>query len=126
MLRANVARLMPNAFRPCVGHLSRGERGQKAMKRLRHSRIASWLIIFSMILSLSTGIMVGGRASAHTNDGQPAPHDSTHPTAAYPALARYAIDLTSEAEAGRLEQFVGRDTEIKRGIELLAQQAGKT
>src|SRR5262249_20574065 len=95
------------------------------MKKLRHSRIASWLIIFSMILSLSTGILVGGRASAHTYEGQPALPDSTQPTTAYPALSRYATDLTSEAEAGRLEKVVGRDAEINRAVEILGQQTGK-
>src|SRR5262252_2479371 len=112
-------------FARAWGIWSRGKKGQKKMKTLRHSRIASWLIIFSMILSVSTGILVGGKASAHTFEGQPALPDSTNPPTAYPALARYALDLTSEAEAGRLEPVAGRDVEIKRAIELLAQQAGK-
>src|SRR5437773_1880620 len=93
------------------------------MKRLRHSRIASWLTVFTLALSLSTGILVGGRASANTDKSRPAPDNSSQPTAdLYPALSRYATDLTSEAGTGGIKSVSGRDAEVRRAIEILARQ----
>src|SRR5207244_9747141 len=84
------------------------------------------LTIFSLTLSLSAGILVGGRASAHTDKNESKLANSTQPEAAvYPALSIYATDLTTEAEASRLQSARGRAAEIKRAIEILGQQDRK-
>lgn len=56
-------------------------------------------------------------------DSAAAPGDASGalpaPATARPALARYTIDLTAEARAGKLDPIVGRDTEIRQVIDIL-------
>jgi ATP-dependent Clp protease ATP-binding subunit ClpB len=47
---------------------------------------------------------------------------SAMPEVAYEALAKYGIDLVSEARAGRLDPVIGRDGEIRRVIQILSRK----
>ncbi|MCB9761310.1 MAG: type VI secretion system ATPase TssH [Alphaproteobacteria bacterium] len=49
---------------------------------------------------------------------QPAPH-APPPRPSREALARYTVDLTARARAGRLDPVIGRDEEIRRLIDIL-------
>ncbi len=40
----------------------------------------------------------------------------------YEALARYAIDLNAQAEAGKLDPVIGRDEEIRRVLQILSRR----
>mmetsp|Transcript_13610 Transcript_13610/g.34653 ORF Transcript_13610/g.34653 Transcript_13610/m.34653 type:complete len:884 (+) Transcript_13610:243-2894(+) len=48
--------------------------------------------------------------------------DSKSAESVYEALQRYAVDLTGEAEAGKLDPVIGRDDEIRRVIRVLARR----
>src|SRR6476620_5347904 len=47
---------------------------------------------------------------------------STTPESAYEALEKYGRDLVAEARAGRLDPVIGRDTEIRRTIQILSRK----
>ena len=45
-----------------------------------------------------------------------------NPEAKYQALERYAVDLTAEARAGKLDPVIGRDEEIRRVVQVLTRR----
>jgi ATP-dependent Clp protease ATP-binding subunit ClpB len=47
---------------------------------------------------------------------------SAMPEVAYEALAKYGTDLVAEATAGRLDPVIGRDSEIRRVIQILSRR----
>src|SRR5258705_5711974 len=47
---------------------------------------------------------------------------SASPEAAYEALEKYGRDLVEEARGGRLDPVIGRDTEIRRVIQILSRK----
>ncbi|MBL7501336.1 ATP-dependent chaperone ClpB [Frankia sp. CNm7] len=47
---------------------------------------------------------------------------SRDPEDSYQALEKYSIDLTEQARAGKLDPVVGRDTEIRRVIQVLSRR----
>nr|WP_308168656.1 ATP-dependent chaperone ClpB [Nonomuraea sp. NEAU-A123] len=47
---------------------------------------------------------------------------SAMPEVAYEALEKYGRDLVSEAQAGKLDPVIGRDTEIRRVIQILSRK----
>ncbi|MFT7679975.1 MAG: ATP-dependent Clp protease ATP-binding subunit ClpB [Planctomycetota bacterium] len=47
---------------------------------------------------------------------------SADPEATFEALSKYARDLTADAEAGKLDPVIGRDTEIRRTIQVLSRR----
>ncbi|MCU1457009.1 MAG: ATP-dependent chaperone ClpB [Actinomycetia bacterium] len=48
--------------------------------------------------------------------------NSATPEAAYEALDKYGRDLVAEARAGRLDPVIGRDSEIRRAIQILSRK----
>ncbi|RNL60448.1 ATP-dependent chaperone ClpB [Nocardioides marmoriginsengisoli] len=42
--------------------------------------------------------------------------------ASYEALEKYAVDLTAQAEAGKLDPVIGRDAEIRRVVQVLSRR----
>jgi type VI secretion system protein VasG len=56
-----------------------------------------------------SGLQAGGDAAA---DGTPASSGST-------ALARFSVDMTADAESGKMDRVVGRDDEIRQIIDIL-------
>ena len=48
---------------------------------------------------------------------------SATPESAYEALEKYGRDLVAEARAGRLDPVIGRDTEIRRTIQILSRKS---
>jgi ATP-dependent Clp protease ATP-binding subunit ClpB len=44
------------------------------------------------------------------------------PEATYQALAKYAVDLTERAREGKIDPVVGRDTEIRRVVQVLSRR----
>uniref|UniRef100_A0A0G4H5L3 Clp R domain-containing protein n=1 Tax=Chromera velia CCMP2878 TaxID=1169474 RepID=A0A0G4H5L3_9ALVE len=47
---------------------------------------------------------------------------SKNPEATYESLEKYSRDLTAEARAGRLDPVIGRDSEIRRTIQILSRR----
>ena len=48
---------------------------------------------------------------------------SASPESAYEALAKYGRDLVDEARSGRLDPVIGRDTEIRRVVQILSRKS---
>ncbi len=48
--------------------------------------------------------------------------DSEHPEATFQALEKYGTDLTAAARDGRLDPVIGRDTEIRRVVQVLSRR----
>ena len=48
--------------------------------------------------------------------------DSPNPEATFEALEKYSRDLTAEAEAGKLDPVIGRDSEIRRVTQVLSRR----
>jgi len=47
---------------------------------------------------------------------------SQNPEATFEALEKYAMDLTAQAEAGKLDPVIGRDEEIRRVVQVLSRR----
>jgi ATP-dependent Clp protease ATP-binding subunit ClpB len=47
---------------------------------------------------------------------------SQDPEATFQALAKYSVDLTDQAREGRLDPVIGRDTEIRRVVQVLSRR----
>jgi ATP-dependent Clp protease ATP-binding subunit ClpB len=47
---------------------------------------------------------------------------SQDPEGTYQALEKYSVDLTAAAEAGRLDPVIGRDSEIRRVVQVLSRR----
>ncbi|HEY3259350.1 MAG TPA: Clp protease N-terminal domain-containing protein, partial [Pseudonocardiaceae bacterium] len=47
---------------------------------------------------------------------------SPDPEGTYQALAKYGLDLTAQAREGKLDPVIGRDTEIRRVVQVLARR----
>ncbi|WP_449369308.1 ATP-dependent chaperone ClpB [Actinoplanes awajinensis] len=47
---------------------------------------------------------------------------STNPEVAYEALEKYGRDLVADARAGKLDPVIGRDTEIRRVVQILSRK----
>ena len=47
---------------------------------------------------------------------------SADPEGSYQALQKYAVDLTEKARSGKLDPVIGRDTEIRRVIQVLSRR----
>jgi ATP-dependent Clp protease ATP-binding subunit ClpB len=47
---------------------------------------------------------------------------SPDPEATYEALAKYSVDLTEAAEQGKLDPVIGRDSEIRRVVQVLSRR----
>src|SRR5690606_29070328 len=45
-----------------------------------------------------------------------------NPEAQYEALAKYGRDLTAEARRGKLDPVIGRDEQIRRGVQILSRR----
>lgn len=50
--------------------------------------------------------------------------DSRNAEAGFEALQKYAVDLTSLAEEGKIDPVIGRDNEIRRVIRILCRRCG--
>lgn len=48
--------------------------------------------------------------------------DSPEPESRYQALEKYSIDLTERASAGKIDPIIGRDTEIRRVMQVLSRR----
>ncbi|HEX8272508.1 MAG TPA: type VI secretion system ATPase TssH [Longimicrobiaceae bacterium] len=57
--------------------------------------------------------------SAPPSAAPPAPHDTPRAAPAGSALARYTVDLTAQARAGRIDPIRGRDGEIRQIVDIL-------
>ena len=44
------------------------------------------------------------------------------PEATYQALEKYAVDLTERARDGKIDPVIGRDTEIRRVVQVLSRR----
>src|SRR5262249_58880054 len=47
---------------------------------------------------------------------------SENPEASYDALTKYGVDLTAAAREGKLDPVIGRDSEIRRVIQVLSRR----
>src|SRR5699024_3984734 len=61
-----------------------------------------------------------GAQGAHV--GQPHEHISDQDSSEDSMLEQYGLDLTAEAQAGRLDPVIGREDEIEQTIEVLARR----
>src|SRR5712691_7541835 len=81
-------------------------------KRIRKMTGWRWLTALGMALSLVAGIIVSDNAKAQTI--------GTSTNSAPNMLARYARDLTRDAEQGRFNSLTDRSDEVSRAIQILS------
>ncbi len=114
-----LAKQAPTATLPRIS-----ARKVKRMTELKKSkpRVGALLISALLVFSLCTGMLAGGQA--HAQSGETRSRFSNQSAQAdresYPALSRYATDLTRQARAGRLEAATNRDAEINLAIQILS------
>ena len=97
------------------------------MKTKKHAPIVSWLTTTALLLSMCVGLTFSQRSSAQVyqayEDGTNAETSQTAPD--YPALAKYATDLTQLAREGKLEPATGDESDVARVIASLTRAAAK-
>ena len=108
-----------------------------AAKRLGDSYVSTEHLLLALVASDEAAPSEpGGMAGLFTSRGLTAPKveaaldevrgdrhvDSPDPEATFEALAKYARDLTAEAEAGKLDPVIGRDAEIRRVTQVLSRR----
>src|SRR5215510_11974058 len=82
-------------------------------KRTEKTMAWRWLTAVGMALSLIAGIIVCEHASAQTTE-------KTNASQSPSALAKYARDLTKDAEQGRFNSVNDRSEEVARAIDILS------
>ena len=98
------------------------------MKTKKHAPIVSWLTTAALLLSMCVGLTFSQRSSAQVYQAY---EDSTNAGTSrqtapdYPALAKYATDLTELAREGKLEPANGHESDIARVIASLAPATAK-
>src|SRR5438876_824044 len=98
------------------------------MKRQKHTPIVTWFTASALLLSLCAGLVFNQRTAAQSNEPSQSASQRdarSQATTDYPALAKYATDLTQLALQGKLEPAHGRDADIARVIESLGRTTSK-
>ncbi len=70
----------------------------------------------------SRGATADGLEAAFASVRGSARVTSPDPEATYQALEKYAVDLTAQARDGRLDPVIGRDSEIRRVVQVLSRR----
>ena len=92
------------------------------MKRKTHAPVVTWFTTSALLVSVCASLAFNQHTAAQSNEpSQSAGQRDARSQAAsdYPALAKYATDLTQLALRGKLEPARGRDADIARVIERL-------
>src|SRR5712692_1692482 len=97
------------------------------MKRQKHAPIVTLFTASALLVSVCAGLAFNQHTAAQSNEpSQSASRDARSQAASdYPALAKYATDLTQLALRGKLEPAHGRDADIARVIESLGRTTSK-
>src|SRR5260370_22637853 len=97
------------------------------MNRIKHSPAVTWFTATALLISMCASLTLSRRATAQST-GQASPGQSEardNATADYPALTRYAKDLTRLAAQGKLERATGHNADIARVVDSLARATNK-
>jgi ATP-dependent Clp protease ATP-binding subunit ClpB len=109
--------------------LSRGvlaalEAAQRAASQLRDEFVSTEHLVVG--LSSDRALQLPGRddlvAAFATVRGGHQRVTSADPESSYQALEKYSVDLTQAARDGKLDPVIGRDTEIRRVVQVLARR----
>src|SRR5712692_7405289 len=97
------------------------------MKRQKHAPIVTLFTASALLVSVCAGLAFNQHTAAQSNEpSQSASRDARSQAASdYPALAKYATDLTQLALRRKLEPANGRDADIGRVIESLGRTTSK-
>src|SRR5712691_9642666 len=97
------------------------------MKRQKHAPVVTLFTASALLVSVCAGLAFNQHTAAQSNEpSQSASRDARSLAASdYPALAKYATDLTQLALRGKLEPAHGRDADIARVIESLGRTTSK-
>src|SRR5438874_3234078 len=113
----------PCSFKSLIDeHSSRTRSGEIigmriTMKRQKHAPIVTWFTTSALLVSVCAGLVFNQPTAAQSHEpSQSASQRDARSRAAadYPALAKYATDLTQLALRGKLEPAQGRDADIAR------------
>ncbi|MCK5411279.1 MAG: type VI secretion system ATPase TssH, partial [Gemmatimonadetes bacterium] len=118
----------PVASRELSRVLDEADAGARAMDDLYVSSEHLLLALAGKAAS-STGELLTGRGTTQEAlrdaiEQVRGPHQVTDqdPEGKYQALERYSVDLTEEARRGKLDPVIGRDTEIRRVMQVLSRR----
>jgi len=98
------------------------------MKRQKHAPIVTWLTASALLVSVCAGLAFNQHSAAQSNETSlsASRRDARSRAASdYPALAKYATDLTQLALRGKLEPARGRDADIARVVDSLGRAMSK-
>src|SRR5207249_1566932 len=99
------------------------------MKRPKHApAVVTWFTASALLISVCAGLVFNSSTAAQSYEpSQSASQRESRSQAAadYPALAKYATDLTQLALRGKIEPAPGRDADIARVIESLGRTTSK-
>ncbi|CAN5605530.1 ATP-dependent chaperone ClpB [soil metagenome] len=95
---------------------------QQAMKTLGDTFISTDHLLVALAQDSTFGIDADALMQQIPAMRGGAKVDSADPEASYDALAKYGTDLTAVAREGKLDPVIGRDSEIRRVIQVLSRR----
>ena len=96
------------------------------MKTYKHTPTVTWITMVAVLVSMCASFSFGRRASAQSSEeNQSTAQRETHGAtdSQYPALSKYATDLTLLAHRGKLEPARGYEANVARVIASLSATA---
>ena len=94
------------------------------MKRKKHAPIVTWLTTAALLFAMCASFTFSQRSSAQVNQSS-VTEVANQTVSDYPALSKYATDLTELAREGKLEPVNGREADVARVIASLTRAAAK-
>jgi len=113
------ASLMFGARQVRSGHLLLAMLRTPTLRSMLHGISAEFRKLSADRIAADFATLVSSSSEGEASAADPSVPVATGEVAAGEALARYAVDLTARARAGRIDRVVGRDAEIRQTIDIL-------
>src|SRR5438093_1494593 len=91
--------------------------------KIKRAPGVTWRTTFCLILSLCAGLTLSANTAAQNTDPNPLNRSRANFAADYPALAKYATDISNLPNLNNLEQIGGHEADIARVIACLARES---
>ena len=91
--------------------------------KIKRAPAVTWLTTFCLILSLCAGLTLSANTAAQNTNPQSLNRSHANFEADYPALAKYATDMSNLPNLSKMEQIGGHEADIARVIACLARES---
>src|SRR2546430_12805770 len=93
--------------------------------KTKHGPAVTWLTAMALLFSLCASLTLSGSTTAQSKDQKTGLYSHAQFATDYPALAKYATDITRLANQNKLEPVTNHEADIARVIDCLAREISK-